>query len=149
MDILYKKGPHLELADPLSRMNLNGDKFEAMHLPLLLERLLKQLPDSIKDARNIRVNADRDTPLVARVVQRWRTPTNPIELTVGNDSTYDFLITATSVDKQPLKVAAMIRANKPFAALMPLAAINEIEKTALIRKYRQPAYKCPRSSQQL
>ena len=66
MDTLYKNGPHLELADPLSRMNLNGDKFESMHLPLLLERLLKQLPDSIKDAQHPRKRRPRYAPRSSR-----------------------------------------------------------------------------------
>ncbi len=64
------------------------------------------------------------------MVQRWREPTNPISNTIGSlTDKIDFLITTTYADKLPLKVAELIRKNIPFAALIPLPLLNEIERT--------------------
>jgi hypothetical protein len=71
-----------------------------------------------------------DSPRVTRLVQNWRDPTNPISNTVGSTATnVDFLISAPYADKLPLKVAEMIRKDIPFAILIPLPLLNEIERT--------------------
>ena len=71
-------------------------------LPLVFKELLTRVPDRVKSAQYLRVSAERDTAAAARIVQRWRTPSNPISIlrpeAVGN---YDFLITATFADKAP------------------------------------------------
>jgi hypothetical protein len=66
----------------------------------------------VRNALNIRVNAEKDTIVATRIVQRWRKPSNPISNTVGSISDkIDFLITAPYADKLPLKVAELIRKN--------------------------------------
>jgi transposase InsO family protein len=96
----------------------------------MLEMLLKELPSSVRNALNIRVNAEKDTIVATRIVQRWRKPSNPISNTVGSISDkIDFLITAPYADKLPLKVAELIRKNVPFAVLLPLSLLNDIERT--------------------
>jgi hypothetical protein len=66
--------------------------------------------------------------VATRIVQRWRKPSNPISDTVGSISDkIDFLISAPYADKLPLKVAELIRKDVPFAVLLPLSLLNEIE----------------------
>jgi hypothetical protein len=78
---------------------------------------------------NLRVNAEKDTAVVTRLVQSWREPTNPISNTVGNTpSNVDFLISAPYADKLPIKVAELIRKDIPFAILVPLPLRNEIDR---------------------
>ncbi len=121
----------MTIAAPLSRLARQEQRVHNFDLPVLLHMLLKELPTSIRKAKNIRVNAERDTPVVTRMVQRWREPTNPISNTIGSlTDKIDFLITATYADKLPIKVlvAELIRKNVPFAALIPLPLLNEIER---------------------
>ena len=88
----------------------------------MLEMLLKELPSSVRNALSIRVNAEKDTIVATRIVQRWRKPSNPISNTVGSISDkIDFLISAPYADKLPPKVAELIRKDIPFAVLLPLS----------------------------
>jgi hypothetical protein len=92
--------------------------------------LFRELPLSVKQAMNIRVNAEKDTAVVTRIVQKWREPTNPISNTIGSPSTnVDFLISAPYADKLPNTVAELIRKDIPFAILIPLPLLNEIDRT--------------------
>ena len=97
---LYKAGQYLGpvpyggLADPLSRMP-RGEQFHRLELPALLTELLQRLPDSIRNAHNIRVTAEKDTHIATRIVQRWRVPKNPISnVRSDNKEDFDFLIAA-------------------------------------------------------
>ncbi len=91
--------------------------------------LLEQLPDELRAAQHICVNAEKDSQVVTRIVQRWRTPTNPISNTIGpTNEKLDLLISAPYADKLPLKVAELIRQNIPFAVLVPLPLLNEIDR---------------------
>jgi hypothetical protein len=119
----------MAIADPLSRLARQEDRVENLDLPVLLQMLLRELPPSIKMAERIRVNAEKDTYVVTRIVQRWRTPTNPISNTIGASlESFDFLIAAPYADKLPLKVAEYIRKDIPFAILIPLPLLNEIDR---------------------
>jgi hypothetical protein len=96
----------------------------------MLEMLLKELPLSVRNALSIRVNAEKDTVVATRIVQRWRKPSNPISNTVGSISgKIDVLISAPYADKLPLKVAKLMRKNVPFAVLPPLSLPNDIKRT--------------------
>jgi hypothetical protein len=66
---------------------------------------------------------------VTRIVQRWRTLDNPISNTIDDSGGTDFLIAAPYADKLPLKVAEYIRKDVPFAILVPLFLLNEIDRT--------------------
>ncbi len=93
--------------------------------------LLKALPSSVRNAPSIRVNAEKDTIVATRIVQRWRKPSNSISNTIGSISDkIDFLISASYADKLPLKVADLIRKDVPFAVLLPLSLLNDIERTS-------------------
>ena len=91
--------------------------------------LLTQLPEEIRKLEHFRVNAEKDTNVVTRIVQRWRTLSNPISNTIGDSGGTDFLISAPYADKLPLKVAEYIRKDVPFAILVPLSLLNEIDRT--------------------
>ncbi len=66
---------------------------------------------------------------MTRIVQRWRTLDNPISNTIDDSGGTDFLIAAPYADKLPLKVAEYIRKDVPFAILVPLFLLNEIDRT--------------------
>ena len=126
---LYKSGPTMSIADPLSRLVRQEHRVENLDLPVLLEMLLSELPQELRTAQHIRVNAEKDTQVATRIVQRWRTPTNPISNTVGpTTEKLDLLISAPYADKLPLKVAEYIRQDIPFAILVPLPLLNEIDR---------------------
>jgi hypothetical protein len=91
--------------------------------------LLTELPEEIRKLEHFRVNAEKDTNVVTRIVQHWRTLNNPISNTVGDSRGTDFLISAPYADKLPLKVAEYIRKDVPFAILVPLSLLNEIDRT--------------------
>ena len=123
----------MAIADPLSRLARQEHQLDNLDLPLMLGMLLKELPSSIRNALSIRVNAEKDTIVATRIVQRWRTPSNPISNTVGSTSgKFDLLISARYADKLPLKVVELIRKDIPFAVLLPLSLMNEIDRTGKI-----------------
>ncbi len=84
----------MAIADPLSRLSRQEHRVDNLDLPLLLEMLLTELTDEIRDLEHFRVNAEKDTNVVTRIVQRWRTRSNPISNTVGGSGSTEFLISA-------------------------------------------------------
>ncbi len=93
METLYKSGPTITIADSLD-------------FPLMLVMLLKEPPSTMRNALSIRVNAEKDTLVATRIVQRWRKPSKPINNTIGSISDkIDVLISASYADKLSLKVA--------------------------------------------
>jgi transposase InsO family protein len=122
-------GPYGGLADPLSRMP-RGEQFHRLELPALLTELLQRLPDSIRNAHNIRVTAEKDTHLATRIVQRWRVPKNPISnVRSDNKEDFDFLIAAPFAEKVTHKVAQLIRERKKFAVLIAVDLLPQIKVT--------------------
>ena len=131
---LYKAGIHLSpphgLADALSRLP-RGQGFYRLQLPAIMDILLENLPASVKELPNIRVNAEKDTVLAARIVQRWRKPRNPISIVRADAAgPCDFVILAPFADKVTHKIASLIRLNRPFAALVPVDLLHEIDRKA-------------------
>jgi hypothetical protein len=86
IETLYKSGPTMSVADPLSRLARQEHRLDNLDLPVLLEMLFRELPLTVKKAMSIRVNAEKDTAVVTRLVQNWRDPTNPISNTIGSTS---------------------------------------------------------------
>ncbi len=74
----YRQGTKMLLADPLPRLRSPSSGFFDPTLPSKLQALLKYLPHSLKEHENIRVYAYKDTAALARHVQQWRNPKNPI-----------------------------------------------------------------------
>jgi hypothetical protein len=72
-------------------------------------------------------------------------PNNPISNTVGpTTENLNLLISAPYADKLPLKVAELIRQDVPFAVLVPLPLLNEIDrigKTEIDHKVRNKRQK--------
>jgi hypothetical protein len=75
---LYRTGGKMLLADPLSRLCAPGDGFYDISLPGKIGVLLQNLPQQVAECNAMRVSANKDTAAVARIVQKWRKPTNPI-----------------------------------------------------------------------
>jgi hypothetical protein len=96
-----------------------------------LDVLLKKLPSSIKKAKRLRVNAEKDDAVATRIVQKWREPTNVASNTWGSaPGDFDFLVTAPFADKSTHKAADLTRTDVPFAALMPISLLNETNRNA-------------------
>jgi hypothetical protein len=66
------------------------------------------------------MNAEKDTNVVTRIVQRWRSKTNPISNTIGGSERTDFLIAAPYADKLPIKVVEYIRQDIPSSFVFRL-----------------------------
>ena len=75
---LYRTGGKMLLADPLSRLCAPGDGFYDVSLPGKINVLLQNLPVQVPECAAMRVSANKDTAAVARMVQKWRKPTNPV-----------------------------------------------------------------------
>ena len=104
-------------------------KFYNIQLPAVIGVLLERLPESIRNYENLRVNAEKDTVLAARMVQRWRNPRNPTSALRGEaPGPCDFLITAPFADKITHTAAKFIRDKKSFAALLPVGLLCEIDR---------------------
>ena len=116
-----------------------------------MDLLLKTLPDSVKNAESLRVNAEKDTPLASRMVQKWRTPRNTLSvLKIEAPAKYDFLIAVPYGDKVTHRVANLIRKDKPFAVLMALSLLPEIDKLPdgtidIIWMYKRSVSECLQS----
>ena len=67
---LYKSGPTMSIADPLSRLARQEHRVENLDLPVLLQMLLDGLPAELRAAQHIRVNAEKITQVATRIVQR-------------------------------------------------------------------------------
>ncbi len=98
----------MAIVDPLSRLSRQEHRVDNLDLPLLLEMLLTELPEEIRKLEHFCVNAEKDTNVVTRIVQRWRTLSNPISNTIGDSGRTGFLIAAPYADKLPIKVAEYI-----------------------------------------
>ncbi len=66
------------MADPLSRICAPSYGFYDVELPMKIQTLLSHLPEEVATCRTIRVSANKDTAAMARMVQKWRKPTNPV-----------------------------------------------------------------------
>ncbi len=91
----------MAIADPLSRLSRQEHRVDNLDLPLLLEMLLTELPEEVRKLEHFRMNAEKDTNVVTRIVQRCLN--NPISNTVGDSGGTDFLISAPYADKLPSK----------------------------------------------
>ena len=58
---LYKSGPTMARADPLSRLARPAIQLDNLDFPLMQEMLLKELPPTVLNALSIRVNAEKDS----------------------------------------------------------------------------------------
>jgi hypothetical protein len=88
----------MAIADPLSRLSRQEHRVDNLDIPLLLEMLLTELPEEIRKLEHFRVNAEKDTNVVTRIFQRWRSLNNSISNTVGDSGGTDFLISAPYAD---------------------------------------------------
>ena len=93
VDTIYKKGPTMHMTDDLSRTCQSENDLYNSHLPRLLAVLLDRLPERVRNAKNIRVHANKDTAMAGRIVQKWRTPKHPISpATPTSAGNPDFII---------------------------------------------------------
>ncbi len=98
-----------------------------MTLPVKLAALLDHLPEYLQNVRTVRVHTNKDTAEAARIVQRWRTPMNPIsqsQLTASAKA--DFIIGTPYADRGTLKISQLLKEDRDVACLHPTSLINQI-----------------------
>ena len=66
----------MAIADPLSRLSRQEHRVDNLDLLLLLEMLLTELPEEIRKLEHFRVNAEKDTNVVTRIIQCWLKQSN-------------------------------------------------------------------------
>jgi hypothetical protein len=149
---LYRTGGKMLIADPLSRLCAPSDGFYDVSLPAKVNVLLEDLPQQVVECKTMRVFAYTDTAAVARMVQKWRKPTNPIsqgklgsfvkpkqwqdigveQLALVMDSdTSDlkaFSIGTPDADTGVREIRELIASGKSFAVLTSISLIPEIAK---------------------
>jgi hypothetical protein len=153
---LYRTGGKMLLADPLSRLCAPGDGFYDVSLPVKISVLLQNLPQQVAECNAMRVSANKDTAAVARMVQKWRKPTNPISQ--GKLSSYQepkqqrgeddeepaltmvgevsepggklraFSIGTPHADTGVREIRELISSGKAFAVLTPISLIPHIAR---------------------
>ena len=143
------------LADPLSRLCAPGDGFYDISLPGKIGVLLQNLPQRVVECNAIRVSANKDTAAVARLVQKWRKPTNPIsqgklssyqepkqhrdddeetaltivgEVSEAGGKLRAFSIGTPHVDTGVREIRELISSGKAFAVLTPISLIPQIAR---------------------
>jgi len=121
--IAYIPGPE-NFFDPLSRYPLLGPRVLAPSgLAHVVDQLLAHLPDSLKDSARTHVYAPPHTIDVARRVQAWRNPTNPI---IKESITHtrppnpaNLIITVPRAEDAPRTCARLFHSDMPSACLLP------------------------------
>ena len=122
-----------------------------MGLPAKIHALL-QLPEEVAMCKTVRVSANKDTAAMARMVQKWRKPTNPVgqgrlasyaETSGSQAVTEEMWITDSSSESIELKsfsigaphadvgareIQDLIRKDRAFAILTPLSLIPQISR---------------------
>ena len=123
---LYKKGPLLVLSDALSRCCQPETDLYDNAMPRKLAVLLDRLPDRIKHCKHIRVHYNKDTAAAGRIVQRWRTPKNPVSPVAPASTTLVDFVIAFPLDKGTLTIKDMLLRGQHFAMLIPVSTLCRI-----------------------
>jgi hypothetical protein len=140
------------LADPLSRICAPSDGFFNVELPAKIHALLQHLPEEVAVCRTMRVSANKDTAALARMVQKWRKPTNPVgqgrltsntetqgvqaiteemwitDSSSGSIELKSFSIGAPHADVGVREIQELIMKDRAFAILTPLSLIPQISR---------------------
>jgi len=127
----YLEGSKNVQADALSRYPLVSDSVLTEEgLAAMLDSLLLVLGLKWQEDPSLWVWFERDTSLLARVVQRWRKPTNPIQKSSPTAlmlrSEWNTAILAPSAERAPVTCAELFLLNKPFACLVPSELVTWI-----------------------
>ena len=142
------------LADPLSRLCAPTEGFYDVSLPRKISTLLDNLPPQVAECKSMRVSANKDTAAVARMVQKWRKPTNPIsqgrlgsyvepkqrpcedvdhqalnmEVATMSGSLNSFCIGTPHADTGVREIRELIGSGKAFAVLTSISLIPQIAR---------------------
>ena len=122
--ICYIKGPENSLFDSLSRYPMLGPRVLApIGLAHSFDELLRRLPDRLRDLRTVRTHCPPHTADIARRIQTWRRPTNPIDTHsvshLQHPGPVDLILTAPRAEDSPRIAARLLSTSVPFAILVP------------------------------
>jgi hypothetical protein len=133
---LYRTGGKMLLADPLSRLCAPGHSFYDVSLPGKVDVLLQNLPQQVAECNAMRVSANKDTAVVARMVQKWRKPTNPISQ--GKLSSYQEPKQQRGEDDEESALAMVGEVSEPggtlraFSHMQTLASVKFVSSLAAV-----------------
>ena len=87
------------------------------------DELLRRLPDRLRDLRTVRTHCPPHTADIARRIQTWRRPTNPIDTHsvshLQHPGPVDLILTAPRAEDSPRIAARLLSTSVPFAILVP------------------------------
>ena len=123
-EVEYISGSKNCLADALSRFPVVAHQAPTLEgLDAMLQSILSSIDAPWRLARTFWVWFDRDTTTLARQVQTWRGPTNPLVTTSPNarafEADWNVALMAPAAEVAPVLCAQLFTVGKPFACLVP------------------------------
>ena len=127
----YIEGDSNYVSDAVSRYPMLGPRRVAPRgLAQSISDLLSRLPERLKTSKDVHVHAGPNTAEASRIVQAWRTATNPINRLTPSPTRppapADLAVYAPPVERTPQLVARLLCSNTPFAVLMPIDLALEV-----------------------
>jgi len=126
--IVHKPGKDMTVGDPLSRAPFVQRSTAHSGVETMITTLLAHIDRKAKAANVMWVWYDKDTTVAARMVQHWRTGSNPILCKAPKQeniiSEWDYAIVAPASDRSTQVCGALLKTGKPFACLVPHDLLN-------------------------
>ena len=151
---LYTPGSKMICSDPLSRICSPAQGFFDVNLPRKLTTLFKYLPQKVKDCVAFRAYFNKDTAAGSRLIQKWRSGTNPISQ--GKMNTWSvpqsarasasekalpaFVIGTPFANTGVLEIRKLLEKNQPFAVLCSISLLPEIARDLTGDEKGHPKY---------
>ena len=128
----YIPGHKNTLADPLSRPPFLGPLRPSIKgLTTMVQALLKHLPPTLKACARPWATAGKDTRHVARTVQQWRTPTNPVLTAAPSQNNiaqtnYDLAVVVPTAERAGTVCRHLLARGLPMACLIPSSLLHRV-----------------------
>ena len=127
----YIDGAKNVLADALTRFPLIAHQVPTLEgLDAMLLTIMETLGSKWRCAQTLWIWFDRDTSTLARQVQAWRQPTNPLIKLSPSDralrAEWDVALMAPAAELAPVVCAQLFSVGKPFACLVPNELVSWI-----------------------
>ena len=127
----YYPGKINLLGDAMSRTPVIRERPLAVAgMDILLAELLSSLDEKTRSTIKTWVWAEKETAMAERMVQQWRSATNPIvkgaPRSAAYDIDWDFAVVAATGERAPVVCADLFATCKKFACLVPTDLVNYV-----------------------
>ena len=134
-EVRYRPGSWNIVADALSRYPMLGPQLLArIGIESALESLCNSLTVNARTAKNLWAWAGKDTHLVSRALQKWRSPTNPIINRATKEAAllekWDFAVVIPRPDRATADAARLLAGDRPVCILVPTDLVHYIPQLA-------------------